>query len=79
MCSFEDLGIRGWQNAVNCLEMAKELPKPTDKRVLLDMAQAWLRLCEINEKFDHVLQDDEPTALSPLRLRRSLGGIPLNR
>ena len=65
-------------NAINCLEMAKASPKPKDKRVLLDMAQAWLRLCEINEKFDHVLQDDEPTTLSPLGLRRSFGGIPLN-
>jgi hypothetical protein len=66
------------RNAAHCVEIAKEFPNPTDKRVLLDMAQAWLRLCEINEKFDYALQEAEPTALSPLRPPRPLGGISLN-
>jgi hypothetical protein len=26
------------------------MPKPTDKRLLLDMAQAWLRPCEIKRE-----------------------------
>jgi hypothetical protein len=55
-------------------EIAKEFPNTTDKRVLFDMAQAWLRLCEINEKLDHALQDAKPTAPSPLR-KRPLDGI----
>jgi hypothetical protein len=66
------------RNAAHCIEIAKEFPNPTDKRVLLDMAQAWLRLCEINEKFDYALQEAEPTALSPLRPQRPLGGFSLN-
>ena len=65
-------------NAINCLEMAKASPKPKDKRVLLDMAQAWLRLSELNEKFDHTLQVTEATAPSPTRPQRPLGGICLN-
>ena len=66
------------QNAAHCVEIAREFSNPTDKRLLLDMAQAWLRLCEINEKFDHALQEAEPTAPSSLRRQRPLGGISLN-
>jgi hypothetical protein len=66
------------QNAAHCVEIAREFSNPTDKGLLLDMAQAWLRLCEINEKFDHALQEAESTALSPLMLQRPLGGISLN-
>ena len=66
------------RNAAHCVEIAKEYPNLTDKHVLLDMAQAWLRLCEINEKFDHALQEAEPTAPSPLRTQRPLGGISFN-
>jgi hypothetical protein len=62
-------------NAAHCVEIAKEFPNLTDKRVLLDMAQAWLRLCEINEKFDHALQATEPT---PLRPQRPPSGISVN-
>ena len=65
-------------NAAHCVEIAKEFPNLTDKRVLLDMAQAWVRLCEINEKFDHALQVTEPTAPSPLRPQRPPGGISVN-
>jgi hypothetical protein len=65
-------------NAAHCVEIAKEFPNLTDRRVLLDMAQAWLRLCEINERFDHALQVTAPTASSPLRRQRPLGGISLN-
>ena len=61
--------------AAHCVEIAKEFPNLTDKYVLLDMAHAWLKLCEINEKFDHALQEAESTAPSP---RRPLGGISLN-
>jgi hypothetical protein len=60
-------------NAAHCVEIAKGFPNLTDKRVLLDMAEAWLRLCEIDEKFDHALKVTEPTAPSP-----PLGGISLN-
>jgi hypothetical protein len=57
-------------NAAHCLEIAKEFPDPSDKLALLDMAQAWLRLCEINERFGNALQDAKPT--SPLRPQRLL-------
>jgi hypothetical protein len=66
------------QNAAHCVEIAREFSNPPDKRLLLDMAQAWLRLCEINEKFDHAMQEAEPTALSLLRSQHPLGGISLN-
>ena len=65
-------------NAAHCVEIAKELPNLTDRRVLLDMAQAWLRLCEINERFDRAMQVTEPIDSSPLRRQRPLGGISLN-
>jgi hypothetical protein len=48
------------RNAGHCVEIAKEFPNATDKCVLLDMAEAWLRLCEINEKFDHAMQKATP-------------------
>jgi hypothetical protein len=65
-------------NAAHCVEIAKGFPNLTDKYVLLDMAQAWLRLSEINEKFDHALQEAELTAASPQRPQGPLGGISLN-
>ena len=43
------------RNAADCVEMAKEFLKREDKLVLLDMAQAWLRLAEITEKFGDAL------------------------
>jgi hypothetical protein len=73
-----DLAAAYRLNAIHCLEIAKESPKPTAKRVLLDMAHAWLRLCEINEKFDHALQEAATTASSPVRPQRPPGGISLN-
>jgi ABC transporter substrate binding protein len=36
-------------------EMAKEFPKPEGKLVLLDMAQAWLRMADLIEKFGDTL------------------------
>jgi hypothetical protein len=48
-------------NAAHCLEITKEFPKPTDKLALLDMAQASLRLCKINERFGNVLKEVKPT------------------
>jgi hypothetical protein len=39
------------RNAANCVEMAKEFPKPESKLVLLNMAQAWLRMADLIEKF----------------------------
>ena len=66
------------RNAAHCVEIAKEFPNPTNKRVLLDMAQAWLRLCEINEKFERAMQEAKPTAPSPIRPQRPLGGVSLN-
>ena len=35
--------------------MAREFPEPDKKLALLDMANAWLRLADITEKFDHAL------------------------
>jgi hypothetical protein len=43
------------RNAANCVEMAKEFPKPEAKLTLLDMAQAWLRLADLTEKFGDTL------------------------
>jgi hypothetical protein len=37
-------------NAADCVEMAKEFPKPEGKLVLLNMAQAWLRMAELVNK-----------------------------
>ena len=42
-------------NAANCFDIARENPNPTRKLALLDMAQAWLRLGEINKKFENAL------------------------
>ena len=42
-------------NAANCVEMAKEFSEPDKKLTLLDMANAWLRLAEITEKFGGTL------------------------
>jgi hypothetical protein len=41
--------------AANCVEMAKEFFEPNQKLTLLDMANAWLRLAEIAEKFGDAL------------------------
>jgi hypothetical protein len=38
------------RNAADCVEMAKEFPKPEGKLVLLNMAQAWLRMAELVNK-----------------------------
>jgi hypothetical protein len=43
------------RNAANCVEMAKEFPKPESKLVLLNMAQAWLRMADLIEKFRDTL------------------------
>ncbi len=42
-------------NAADCVEMAREFAKLDDRIALLNMAQAWLRLAEITEKFDEAL------------------------
>ncbi len=42
-------------NAANCFDIARENRDPTQKLALLDMAQAWLRLGEINKKFENAL------------------------
>jgi len=39
-------------NAANCVEMAKEFPKAEERIAFLKMAQVWLRLADIAEKFD---------------------------
>jgi hypothetical protein len=38
-------------NAANCVEMAKESSESDQKLTLLGMAQAWLRLADLTEKF----------------------------
>jgi hypothetical protein len=47
-------------NAASCTEMAKEFSKHTDRIVLLNMAQAWLRLADLTEKLGEALQDIPP-------------------
>jgi hypothetical protein len=61
------INVRGWVmagselvvayrlNAASCVELAKGFPEPDKKLVLLDMANAWLRLADITEKFDDAL------------------------
>jgi hypothetical protein len=46
-------------NAANCVEMAKTFPEPEKKLVLLDMANAWLRLADITAKFDDAVPDGQ--------------------
>jgi hypothetical protein len=43
------------RNAADCVEMAKEFPKPEGKLVLLNMAQAWLRMADLVEKLGDTL------------------------
>ena len=45
-------------NAANCVEMAKAFPEPDNKLALLDLANAWLRLADITEKFEDALPDN---------------------
>jgi hypothetical protein len=47
------------RHAANCVEMAKEFLKPEDKLVLLDMAQAWLRMADLIEKFTDALSEQQ--------------------
>jgi hypothetical protein len=49
------------RNAANCIEMAKEFPKPDARLVLLDMAQAWLRLADLAEKFADTFVSEQRT------------------
>jgi hypothetical protein len=42
-------------NAANCVEMAKQFPDLDHKLALFDMAQAWVRLADITEKFGDAL------------------------
>jgi hypothetical protein len=53
-------------NAANCVEMAKQFPNIDHKLALLDMAQAWVRLADIAEKFGDALlvtaQQNKPIA-----------------
>jgi hypothetical protein len=47
------------RNAANCVEMAKEFFKPEGKLVLLNMAQAWLRLADLTEKFGDTIDSEQ--------------------
>jgi hypothetical protein len=47
------------RNAANCVEMAKEFFKPEGKLVLLNMAQAWLKLADLTEKFGDTLDSEQ--------------------
>jgi hypothetical protein len=47
------------RNAANCIEMAKEFLEPEARLVLLDMAQAWLKLADLAEKFADTLVSDQ--------------------
>jgi len=53
-------------NAANCVEMAKRFPNIDLKLALLDMAQAWVRLADVTEKFGDALlvtaQQNKPIA-----------------
>jgi hypothetical protein len=52
-------------HAANCVEMAKAFPEPDKKLVLLDMANAWLRLADITEKFEEALPDNGQPEIKP--------------
>jgi hypothetical protein len=52
-------------NAANCVEMAKAFPQPDKKLILLDMANAWLRLVDITKKFDDALLDKGQPGINP--------------
>ena len=52
-------------NAANCVEMAQAFPEPDKKLVLLDMANAWLRLADILEKFDDALPANGQPEIKP--------------
>jgi hypothetical protein len=41
-------------NAAHCVEMAKEFSKAEERLAFLQMAQVWLRLADIAEKFDDI-------------------------
>jgi hypothetical protein len=47
------------RNAADCVEMAKEFFKPEGKLVLLNMAQAWLRMADLVEKFGDSLDSEQ--------------------
>jgi hypothetical protein len=52
-------------NAANCTEMARHFGDVEHKIALLDMAQAWLRLAEITEKFGEALQNVPAPLIMP--------------
>jgi tellurite resistance protein len=41
-------------NAANCVEMAKGFSKAEERLAFLQIAQVWLRLADIAEKFDDI-------------------------
>ena len=53
-------------NAANCVEMARQFPNIDHRLALLDMAQAWVRLADVTEKFGDALlvtaQQNKPIA-----------------
>jgi hypothetical protein len=52
-------------NAANCTEMARHFGDVEHKIALLDMAQAWLRLAEITEKFGEALHNVPAPLIMP--------------
>jgi hypothetical protein len=48
----------------NCTEMARHFEDVEHKIALLDMAQVWLRLADITEKFGEALQNVPASLLS---------------
>jgi hypothetical protein len=52
-------------NAANCTEVARHFEDVEHKIALLDMAQAWLRLAEITEKFGEALQNVPAPLIMP--------------
>jgi hypothetical protein len=52
-------------NAADCTEMARHFGDVEHKIALLDMAQAWLRLAEITEKFGEALQNVPAPLIMP--------------
>ena len=52
-------------NAANCVEIAKTFPDLDHRIALLDMAQAWLKLADITEKFGDSLLITAQQSKSP--------------
>jgi len=51
------------QYALECLRLANDTNEPSTKAVLIDMAQAWIRLAERNRQLSLVYEPPSPRDL----------------